>query len=73
MNILFIKQFFLGFIVSEISRVSVFGYFPLYHLPMLSPFVVKVYLLGYFQLLPKILRMKYRIISNEFVKLMNNL
>ena len=30
MNILFIKHFFVGFIVSEIPRVSVFGYFPLY-------------------------------------------
>ena len=29
MNILFIKHFFVGFIVSEIHRVSVFGYFPL--------------------------------------------
>ena len=29
MNILFIKHFFVGFIVSEIPRVSVFGYFPL--------------------------------------------
>ena len=29
MNILFIKTFFVGFIVSEISRVSVLGYFPL--------------------------------------------
>ena len=33
MNILFIKQFFVGFMVSEIPRVSVFGYFPL-HLPL---------------------------------------
>ena len=30
MNILLIKHFFVGFIVSEILRVSVFGYFPLY-------------------------------------------
>ena len=29
MNILFIKIFFVGFMVSEIPRVSVFGYFPL--------------------------------------------
>ena len=29
MNILFIKYFFVGFMVSEIPRVSVFGYFPL--------------------------------------------
>ena len=29
MNILLIKHFFVGFIVSEIPRVSVFGYFPL--------------------------------------------
>ena len=29
MNILFIKHFFVGFMVSEIPRVSVFGYFPL--------------------------------------------
>ena len=30
MNILFIKHFFVGFVVSEIPRVSVFGYFPLH-------------------------------------------
>ena len=30
MNILLIKHFFVGFIVSDITRVSVFGYFPLY-------------------------------------------
>ena len=30
MNIVFIKHYFVGFIVSEIPRVSVFGYFPLY-------------------------------------------
>ena len=30
MNILFIKHFFVGFMVSEIPRVSVFGYFPLH-------------------------------------------
>ena len=29
MNILFIKHFFVGFMVYEIPRVSVFGYFPL--------------------------------------------
>ena len=29
MNILFIKYFFVGFMVSEIPRVSVFCYFPL--------------------------------------------
>ena len=29
MNILFIKHFFVGFMVSEIPRFSVFGYFPL--------------------------------------------
>ena len=29
MNILFIKHFFVGFMISEIPRVSVFGYFPL--------------------------------------------
>ena len=29
MNILFIKHFFVGFMVTEILRVSVFGYFPL--------------------------------------------
>ena len=28
MNILFIKHFFVGFMVSEIPKVSVFGYFP---------------------------------------------
>ena len=30
MNILFIKHFFVGFIVSEIPRVSVFGHCPYY-------------------------------------------
>ena len=29
MNVLFINIFFVGFMVSEIPRVSVFGYFPL--------------------------------------------
>ena len=29
MNILLIKHFFVGFMVSEIPRVSVLGYFPL--------------------------------------------
>ena len=32
MNMLIIKHFFVGFMVSEIPRVSVFGYFPLYHI-----------------------------------------
>ena len=32
MNILFINIFFVGFMVSEIPRVSVFGYFPLYNI-----------------------------------------
>ena len=32
MNILFIKHFFVGFMVSEILIVSVFGYFPLFTL-----------------------------------------
>ena len=31
MNILFIKTICVGFIVSEIPIVSVFGYFPLYY------------------------------------------
>ena len=30
MNILFIKYFFVGFMVSKIPRVSVFSYFPLH-------------------------------------------
>ena len=30
MNILFIKHFFVGFMIYEIPRVSVFAYFPLY-------------------------------------------
>ena len=29
MNILFIKHLLVGFVVSEIPRMSVFGYFPL--------------------------------------------
>ena len=32
MNILFIKHFFVGSMVSEIPRVSAFGYFPLCHI-----------------------------------------
>ena len=36
MNILFIKHFFVGYMVSEIPRVSVIGYFPLYNLPASS-------------------------------------
>ena len=28
MNILLIQHFFIGFVVSKIPRVSVFGYFP---------------------------------------------
>ena len=32
MNVLFIKHLFVGFMVSEIPRVSVFGYFPLFYL-----------------------------------------
>ena len=35
MNILFIKLFFVGFMVYDIPRVSVFGYFPLPLLPLL--------------------------------------
>ena len=30
MNILFIKHIFVGFMVSEIPGISVFGYFPLH-------------------------------------------
>ena len=39
MNILFIKHLFVGFMVSEIPRVSVFGYFPLYRVksPITDP------------------------------------
>ena len=29
MNVLFIKHFFVGFMVSEIPRLSIFGYFPI--------------------------------------------
>ena len=31
MNILLNKHFFIGFMVSDIPRVSVFGYFPLHY------------------------------------------
>ena len=31
MHIVFIKHFFVGFMVSELPRVSVFGYFPLHN------------------------------------------
>ena len=44
MNILFIKHFAVGFMVSEIPRVSVFGYFPIWRVlncidqnPLTSP------------------------------------
>ena len=40
MNNLFIKHFFVGFMVSEIPRVSVFGYFPLYLLSFLIDKVI---------------------------------
>ena len=33
MNMLFIKHFFVGFMVSKIPIVSVFGYFPLVDFP----------------------------------------
>ena len=38
MNILFIKIFFVGFMVSEIPRMSVFGYFPLVLLLVLNTY-----------------------------------
>ena len=40
MNILFIKHFFVGFIVSEIPRVSLLGYLPL-------RIVMLYYVIGY--------------------------
>ena len=39
MNILFIKHFFVGFMVSEIPRVSVFGHCPY---SVTFPYVIKV-------------------------------
>ena len=39
MNILFMNIFFVGFMVSEIPRVSVFGHCPY---PVTSPYVVRV-------------------------------
>ena len=37
MNILFINIFYKGFMVSEIPRVSVFGYFPLCIILQIKP------------------------------------
>ena len=42
MNILFIKHFFVGFMVSEIPRVSVLGYF---HIMISNVFFI-IYLIG---------------------------
>ena len=44
MNILFIKHFFVGFMVSEIPRVSVFGYFPLHVLIFVKNLILSLYL-----------------------------
>ena len=41
MNMLFIKHFFVVFMVSEIPRVSVFGYFPLNTLTFGVPYTVR--------------------------------
>ena len=46
MNILLIKHFFVGFMVSEIPRVSVFGYFPLHII------ISYVYILIYYYISP---------------------
>ena len=42
MNILLIKIFFVGFMVSEIPRVSVFGYFPLCILKLIKIITLSV-------------------------------
>ena len=44
MNILFIKHFFVGFMVSEIPRVSVFGHCPY---SVTFPYINHVYFLNY--------------------------
>ena len=44
MNILLIKNVFVGFMVSEIPRVSVIGYFPL-HVLYLIPDLLKIKLI----------------------------
>ena len=45
MNILYIKHFFVGFMVSEIQRVSVFGHCPY---SVTFPYVLIVYLAYWF-------------------------
>ena len=47
MNILFIKHFFVGFMVSEIPRVSVFSYFHLYYTPIGYILYVILYIIHY--------------------------
>ena len=46
MNILFIKHFFVGFMVSEISRVSVFGHCPY---SVTFPYIFTNYIKIYFR------------------------
>ena len=49
MNILFTKHFFVEFMVSEIPRVSVFGYFPLHSLYTVqcTMYIIYIYLSYY--------------------------
>ena len=42
MNILFIKHFFVGFMVSEIPRVSVFGHCP-YSVTFPTDFIISLF------------------------------
>ena len=46
MNMLFIKHFVVGFMVSEIPRVSVFGHYPTdsVRIQLLSPMCLYVYI-----------------------------
>ena len=48
MNILFITIFFIGFMVSEIPRVSVFGYFPLLYNIIYFIYIFYIYSLYYY-------------------------
>ena len=47
MNILFIKHFFVGFMVSEIPRMSVFGYFPLIVICFIDSSIIYSFLVAY--------------------------
>ena len=47
MYMLFTKHYFVGFMVSEIPRVSVFGYFPLYYRSMICHSMPIIYITNF--------------------------